>query len=262
MKHGASLVRSDKRYAEFPVWVGLVAFLLFFILRYLCKVYFFFTAFAMLAGIAFAGYGVLNVCLNRGILPRTAAVLRRIAQVFVIFGALSFVVIQILIFSGGSSDTTYEENYAIVLGAGLDGETPSLSMQSRIDAAIAYWKRNPDVTFIACGGMGDMETITEAEAIYRGLTRAGVPGEHIIREDQSTNTDENIRYAARLLDVVDQEKSAVVITNEFHLWRGKFIARRNGFAATGYAAETPLFWLRVQFHIREYFSVIKALCGY
>lgn len=262
MKHGASLMRSDKQYAEFPIYWGAAIFLLFFLLRYVGKVYFFFTAFAMLAGIAFAGYGILNLCINRGILPRVARVLRRMAHVLVVLFAISFVAIQVVILAGGNTDATYEENYAIVLGAGLDGETPSLSMQSRIDAAIEYWKRNPDVTFIACGGMGDMEMITEAEAIYRGLTRAGVPGEHIILEDRSTNTDQNIRYAAQLLGVVGQEKSAVVITNEFHLWRGKFIARRNGFTATGYAAQTPLFWLRVQFHIREYFSVIKALCGY
>ena len=84
----------------------------------------------------------------------------------------------------------------------------------------------------------------------------------IIREDRSTNTDENIRYAAQLLETAGQEKDAVVITNEFHLWRGKFIARRNGFHATGYAAKTPLWWLRVQFHLREYFSCIKALAGH
>ena len=172
MKHGASFVRSDKQYAEFPIWLGLALFLLFFILRYPCRVYFFFTAFAMLAGLALAGYGMLNFCINRGVLPRAASILRRAAHVLLVLFALSFLLVQILILSGGSTDATYEEHYALVLGAGLDGETPSLSMQSRIDAAIEYWKQNPDVTFIACGGMGDMETITEAEAIRRGLARA------------------------------------------------------------------------------------------
>lgn len=262
MKNGARLARSKSRYSELPIPIGLAIFAAFCAARYGFGVYFFFTALGMLAGLALAGYGVLNACVNRAVFPRAAMVLRRVVHVLVILGAVSFVIIQGVIFSGCETDATYHERYALVLGAGLDGETPSLSMQSRTDAAIEYWKRNPSVTFIACGGQGSMETITEAEAIIRALTRAGVPAAQIIREDRSTNTDENIRYAAQLLETVGQEKDAVVITNEFHLWRGKFIARRNGFHATGYAAKTPLWWLRVQFHLREYFSCIKALAGH
>lgn len=257
-------MENKKNYSEIPFYLGLFIFVIFDVIRYGLGIRFFITMFGILCGIAIAIYGLINFCINHNILPRVARIIRRMIHVILMLGAISFVIIEIIILSGGDTNVTYTEDYVLILGAGLDGDAPSLTMQSRIDAAVEYLNKNQNAYAIACGGMGTGETITEAEAIRRGLLRSGIHEDRIILEGESTNTNQNIMNAARMMR--EHEGVALprvaVITNEFHLWRGKFIARRNGMEPTGFAAETPLWWLKGQYYVREYFSVIKALCGY
>ena len=66
-------------------------------------------------------------------------------------------------------------------------------LANRIDKAIKIYnksKRKPVI--IPSGGQGGDETISEAEAMKQYLLEHGIPEEHIILEDKSKNTMENL----------------------------------------------------------------------
>ena len=83
----------------------------------------------------------------------------------------------------------------VILGAAVWADGPSPTLQRRTGKALALWQRDPSQHLIPCGGLGQHPP-TEAEAMRALLMDHGVPATHILSEDQSTNTYENIANAA------------------------------------------------------------------
>jgi uncharacterized SAM-binding protein YcdF (DUF218 family) len=176
---------------------------------------------------------------------------------------VSFVMIEALIFHNRHGDAEPGADYLIVLGAGLLGETPGPALASRLRAALPYLQNNPGTVAVCSGGQGVGETISEAEAMKRWLIAAGVDAARIRLEDRSTTTAENLAFSKALIGDAEAERSRVVVaTSEFHLFRARFIARREGFGQVqGVAAETPYRWLKLRYYLREYASVCFMFLG-
>ncbi len=83
-------------------------------------------------------------------------------------------------------------DYAVILGAKVNGEIPSLSLQFRLDAALEYAIQYPHVYLILSGGQGPGEHISESEAMKRFLVKNGIQEERLLIEDLSTSTYENL----------------------------------------------------------------------
>lgn len=66
-----------------------------------------------------------------------------------------------------------ENTTAVVLGCSVKGERPSRVLNERLCAAYEYLNRNPKAVCVLSGGQGDGEEISEAECMYRYLSRAG-----------------------------------------------------------------------------------------
>jgi uncharacterized SAM-binding protein YcdF (DUF218 family) len=145
-------------------------------------------------------------------------------------------------------------DYIIILGARVKGEIPSLALQYRIDAAANYMKKNKETLAIASGGQGPGEDITEAEAIKRGLLKHGVDGNRIILEDKSTDTVENITFSKKLIP--DHLETGLIVSNDFHLYRAKSIAKDQGLSLQGIPAETPTIAIPKSY-LREYLAITK-----
>jgi uncharacterized SAM-binding protein YcdF (DUF218 family) len=145
-------------------------------------------------------------------------------------------------------------DYIIILGARVKGEVPSLALQYRIDAAASYLKKNRESIAIASGGQGPGEDITEAEAIKRGLLAHGISSDRILLEDKSTDTVENIRFSKRLIP--QNLKTGLLVTNDFHLYRAKSIAKDQGLNLEGIPAETPTVAIPKSY-AREYLAITK-----
>ncbi|MCM3693885.1 YdcF family protein [Neobacillus niacini] len=145
-------------------------------------------------------------------------------------------------------------DYIIILGARVKGEIPSLALQYRIDAAANYMKKNEDTIAIASGGQGPGEDITEAEAIKRGLLKHGVDRNRILIEDKSTDTVENITFSKKLIP--DHLETGLLVTNDFHLYRAKSIAKNQGLNLQGIPAETPTVAIPKSY-TREYLAITK-----
>lgn len=129
------------------------------------------------------------------------------------------------------------KEYAIILGAKVNGETPSLTLRYRLEEALSYAEKYPDVKFILSGGQGPDEDIAEGEAMRRYLTENGVQEERLLLETKSTSTYENILYSKELLpEDVDE---VTIITSDFHLARARMLANSFDLKTDALPAKTP-----------------------
>ena len=174
-----------------------------------------------------------------------------ILTLFVIAGCAVFLVAEAFILSSAQTTTDVQADSILILGAGVDGTVPSPILQSRLDAALSYWEQYPNTPIIVSGGQGAGETISEAKAMQTYLINHGIPEQYIYLEDQSRNTEENMRFSKSIMDRehIPYETIAIV-SNEFHLCRAKLLAKDAGFQSIGIAAETPYTILKVNYYVR------------
>lgn len=147
--------------------------------------------------------------------------------------------------------------YVIVLGAGINGSTPSLSLRDRLDAAYTYLTAHPDTICIVSGGQGPGEDLSEALCMYLDLTGKGIAPERIWMEDKSTSTRENIAFSLALIEekTGQRPRQAGVLSSEYHMYRAKLLAREQGLDAIEIPAKTSWLSLRVNYFLREIVAV-------
>lgn len=163
------------------------------------------------------------------------------------------IVIEIPIISAARTDKEPESPYLIVLGAGVNGTTPSLSLLNRLDAALDYLETYPEAKVIVSGGQGPGEDITEAQCMRSWLEERGISADRIIEEDKATSTEENIGFSLKLLekDGGDAEGRVAIVSSEYHLYRAKYIAEKQGCTPLAVAGKTSYPILRLNYFIRE-----------
>lgn len=165
---------------------------------------------------------------------------------------LLFLVGEIAIFSGFVSDCPDgDADYLIVLGAKVNPNGPSLSLQQRIDAAYEYLAEHPATVAVASGGQGSDEPMSEASCIANELIERGISPERILLEDQSTDTAENIQYSRELIDD-SPDTTVLVVSNNFHCFRASGIARRYLEAEVGHISADIIFFLLPHYLVREF----------
>ena len=171
--------------------------------------------------------------------------------------------LEVFIINRGRSDMTpLPADAVIVLGAGVNGTEPSLSLRTRLDKAVDYLERWPDIPAVLTGGTGYGEEISEAACMYDYLTAHGVEPGRLILEDQATNTAENFALSKPLLyeaGVDPAEGRVAVVTNDFHIARAELIAAREGYGdVAGIPAPLPWVHLEINYTLREAFAMVKT----
>lgn len=143
----------------------------------------------------------------------------------------------------------------IVLGAQIRTDGPSLSLRYRLDAAADCLREYPETLCILSGGKGPNEPLSEAEGMKRYLTELGISEDRLILEDRSRNTIENIRFSKALLP--EGCRSVCIVTNNFHLYRGLALAKKQGLTGlSGIAAPSARSFLPNNM-LRECFGIAK-----
>ena len=223
-------------------------------------------------GMRFTGYFLLGILavwycglyLRRwGKKSRTGKVCFRVFLAGLSLGAVCLVSIEAaIVFRGETDNSAIPVDAVIVLGAGVNGETPSAALWSRIRAAEAYLEARPDIPVVLSGGQGAGEDISEAEAMRRALWTANeAENARLLLEERSTNTAENFRFSKELLEErgLDTETAVVaVVTNDFHCFRAHMIAQKQGLRTVDVPAELPWWWLTANYYVREAFAVVKT----
>ena len=189
--------------------------------------------------------------------PKPAKIFRRTLSFLLALFFLIFAAAEIPVILSAHSDENNGAAYLIVLGAGVNGTVPSLSMENRLDAVLPYLERYPETVVIVSGGMGPGEDVTEAEAMRIWLVNRGIAPERIIKEENATSTFENIAFPLDLLPGLcgSRNMKVAIATSEYHLYRAKLIAKDQGARPVGVAAKTTLPVLKVNYFIREAFAV-------
>lgn len=184
-----------------------------------------------------------------------------IFKIALIVGLIAILITGIFIGAhmGGAEDP--QADYAIVLGAGVNGTEPSVSLLERLDAAERYLQKYPQAILILSGGQGENEEISEAQCMYEQLLARGISSERLRIEDCATSTEENIRFS---IDLIERETGRTVekigiISSEYHLLRAEMIAEKVGVEAVCYPADTDRFFYLCNMFVREIFAVWKTL---
>ena len=144
----------------------------------------------------------------------------------------------------------------IVLGAKINGSEISDNLKLRLDKAIEYYNKHKDIKIIVSGGKTKNADITESLAMKNYLVSKGVNSSNIIEEYKATNTFENIRYSKKILDNMNNKGKVLIVTSDFHLFRGRIISSILGIDNEGLCSITPIS-TRLYYMVREYPSSIK-----
>ncbi|EOO26608.1 cytoplasmic protein [Bacillus cereus BAG1X2-3] len=162
--------------------------------------------------------------------------------------------LQYHIYKHGHMNASDDAEYIIVLGSKVNGTKPSYSLQYRIDKAAEYLKSHEKTIAIVSGGQGKGEDISEALAMKQGLIKQNIAEDRIIMEDKSTSTDENITFSKPLIPA--DMKKGMIVTNDFHMFRAKKIAAKQGLQLEGLPAKTPK-PIIIPSNVREYLAITQ-----
>jgi len=151
---------------------------------------------------------------------------------------------------------THQTDAIVVLGAQVysDGSL-SPQLELRMEAALSSYHENPRL-IITCGAQGNNEPCPEGEAMRNWLLEKGVPHEHVLAENNSYNTYQNIENAQALLP--EDTDTVTLITSDYHLPRSIAISRDAGLKAEGIGSPCkPEYWIKN--HTREVLAWGKYL---
>ena len=123
-------------------------------------------------------------------------------------------------------------------------------------AAYEYLLENEEAVAILSGGQGKGEDISEAQCMYEYLTAHGIDGDRLILEDQSTDTEENLKFSMEIMEDEQLGTEAVIITSEFHEYRAQTIAKKIGLDCYGVSGHTFLPLLPT-YYVRELYAILE-----
>lgn len=208
-------------------------------------------------GLALVGIGALMIFYTLPTFP-ALRILRVIVSVVLAICVGYFCVVESFIIRDARTETDHTADVIIVLGAGVNGTRPSLSLQDRITGAYDYLTAHPDCIAVVSGGQGPGEDITEARCMYDRLTAMGIAPDRIFMEDKATSTLENLRYSMDIIGELPIDEPVIgLVSSEYHLHRAKRLANYVGIDVIGVAAKTSYPTVKANYFIREAFAMTE-----
>ena len=194
---------------------------------------------------------------------RAGTIAKRILSVLLIMGVLLFAFLEAEVIRRARTDHETAVAGVIILGAGVNGTVPSLSLRVRLEAALEYIADKPDIPIVVTGSQGPGEEISEARCMADWLIAHGVDESRILVEDQADNTRENIAFSKKMLfeNGYDTTAQFAVVSSDYHLCRAAMHWNLPGMVPV--AAKMPEYYqyslLTVNYYIREAFALAADL---
>ena len=185
--------------------------------------------------------------------PEGAKLLQRVVIAVLIIGITVVTVTGAVIAETAMGDADTECDYIIVLGAKVNGTSPSRNLRERIDAAYAYLVAHPQSIAVVSGGKGADEGISEAQCMFNELTARGIDPDRIWMEDQAASTWGNLNLSMDLIEAKTGTRPTKIalVSSEFHLYRAKLFAKECGVEALGIPGKTGNFLHFLNYFLRE-----------
>ena len=139
-----------------------------------------------------------------------------------------------------------EVDCIVVLGASVWGDRPSPMLEDRLLQAIELYKNNIAPKIIVSGDHGT-EYYDEVNTMKNYLLENGIPEEDIFMDHAGFSTYDSIYRAQAIFGA----KKIVVVTQEYHLYRALYIAKRLGIEAYGVRANPRQYAGAVYREVRE-----------
>lgn len=182
----------------------------------------------------------------------------------IVFALLLLLIIVFLTFGSiiymyGIGAKPEKSDCIIVLGCQVYGTVPSALLKARLDEGLRLFNEGYGRIIIVSGGKGLGEDISEAQAMKDYLVSKGMDSSKIIMEDKATSTYENIVLSKERME--DRGlRSAVIVSNKFHLRRTSLIAQKeevtascSGVFASGYLGYEIKGFLREILALMKYY---------
>ncbi len=185
-------------------------------------------------------------------LMRAAAIL--CAALVALFGAL-FAQVD----ARAQRDDARVADAIIVLGSAVyPGARPSPSLLARTQHAINLYRAGYAPHLILSGGT-QSNLPSEAEVMRRLAANAGVPANALLLEDRARSTLENISNSKKIMDARGW-RTALIVSDGFHLYRAEAMARDAGLEAYGspapHSAASNAPMPRAWYTLRESFALV------
>lgn len=198
------------------------------------------------------------------LLLRPTPVRRKVCKIlcaFLVIGCLAAGITLGFVISAAHPGEAPACDYIVVLGAGVNGTVPSLTLRDRINGAYAYLTANPDAVAVLSGGQGPREAITEAACMYRELTQMGIDSNRLLLEENSTSTIENLQFSMDVLETATgtRPERIGIVSSEYHIFRATCFAKKLDLEPVGIPAKTSWVTIRINYYLREIAAVWKFL---
>ena len=152
-----------------------------------------------------------------------------------------------------SMEETKEADCIIVLGAGIVGNRPSISLANRLDKAIEVYNLGHTNKILVSGDHGE-SSYDEVNVMRNYLLEKGIPKDNIFMDHAGFSTYDSM-YRARSVFKVSK---AIVVTQALHLRRALYIGDKMGIEAMGVEAVNSTVASTTFQSIREYPARVKA----
>lgn len=241
--------------------ISLVAFVWFLIPFILFGILNIGNATGMISSLALFFYGIKMKYINNLIKNASKRWLGRIIIILftVLIGGLILLVslFSFLMMKAANKIPNGDET-VVVLGCRVYGEQASLMLMERLDAAYEYLIENEEAVCILSGGQGEGEDITEAECMYRYLTKKGIEPKRLYKEEKSTSTRENLAFSKEIIEENDLKRDIAIATNEFHEYRATKVAKALNLNSSAVSGKT-VWWLFPTFYVRELYGILYEM---
>jgi uncharacterized SAM-binding protein YcdF (DUF218 family) len=160
---------------------------------------------------------------------------RRLLAFMLLAGFAVWILSAAAVLVWSSRDEARPAQSIVVLGAAQYAGRPSPVLRARLDHALDLWNRHLASLLILTGGTGTGDTTSEAAVGRIYARKHGVPDSAILIENEGRTTSESMRAVAGMLEVRGLQ-SALLVSDPFHMWRLRILARR--FGITPYTSPT------------------------
>ncbi len=120
----------------------------------------------------------------------------------------------------------------LVLGAAEYRGRPSPVLKARLDHALDLYRRHLAPRIMTTGGAGGDPVFTEGEVGRDYLTNLGVPPEDVVVESEGATTVASTALATEIMRRMGL-RSAIVVSDGYHIYRVKKMLERSGITAYG-----------------------------
>lgn len=177
-------------------------------------------------------------------------------SISVIYVSMSFLIFMIYTLFLQIIPKKKDFDYVIIHGSGLiDGNKVSKLLSDRIDKALDVYHKDPTPPIlIPSGGKGSNETLSEAQAMADYIASKGIPEDHIIIEDRSMTTYENLVNSKAIIEARGGGHYTALVTSNYHVYRALRYCKKIGLKCTGIGSHVAFYYWPSAL-IREYVAV-------